>query len=150
MTGPSGARVILGVWQSPPAPLPYSDTAGPLRAWVQANAPVGQPVLVYDLDSTLNRVIDRLPPRPWSPVFSWILEGDSTSSQWIAGIETARPHIALVPVEFVRGFHPPIADNSRSEAFLRANYLEGPHFTVQKYPDSAPQEIVALQLSTPR
>ncbi len=150
MTGPSGARVLLGVWQSQPAPLPYSDTANSLRNWVQANSPAGQPVLVYDLDSTLYRVIDRLPPRPWSPVFSWILEGDSTSSQWVQGIETARPRIALVPSEFVRGIHPPIADAGRSEAFLRANYVEGPHFTLQKYPDSGPQEIVALQLSTPR
>lgn len=149
VTGPPGVRMLDAVWLAQPAPLPYSTTAGPLRAYVQAATPADQPVLVYDLDATLYRVVERRPPKPWSPLFPWILEGDSTTEQWIAGIETERPRIALVTPEFVAGRHLPLPDNGRSEAFLRANYVPGPHFMVQKYPGSGQQEIVALQLSGP-
>ncbi|HST04813.1 MAG TPA: glycosyltransferase family 39 protein [Chloroflexia bacterium] len=150
VTGPQGVRSLRDIWQSPAAPLPYSTTAGPLREWIQANTPSDQPILVYDLDSTLYRVVDRLPPRPWSPLYPWILEGDSTADQWLAGIEAAKPAIALVTPEFVAGRHLPLPDGGRSEAFLRANYTAGPHFTVQKYQNSPTQEIVALQLLGPR
>ena len=149
LTGPSGLRTLVGVWQAQPAPLPYSTTIAPLRNWVQSNTPADRPILVYDLDSTLYRVLERQPPKPWSPFFPWIMEGDSTAAQWVAGIETARPHIALVTPEFVAGRHLPIPDGGRSEDFLRANYVAGPVFTVEKYPGSGQQQIVGLQLTGP-
>jgi hypothetical protein len=149
VTGPPGVRAMAAIWRTQPAPLPYSTTAGSLRAWVQASTPVDQPILVYDLDPTLYRVVERHPPKPWSPLFPWILEGDSTIDQWLGGIEAERPRIALVTPEFVAGRHLPLPDGGRSEAFLRANYGPGPHFKVQKYPTSGQQEIVALQLSGP-
>ncbi len=149
LTGPSGLRTLAGVWRVQPAPLPYSSTIAPLRNWVQSNTPPDRPILVYDLDSTLYRVLERQPPKPWSPFFPWIMEGDSTAAQWVAGIETARPRIALVTPEFVAGRHLPIPDGGRSEEFLRANYVAGPVFTVEKYPGSGQQQIVALQLAGP-
>jgi hypothetical protein len=149
VTGPSGARTLAKVWQTEPAPLPYNATVGPLRDWIQARTPPGQPILVYDLDSTLYRVVEREPPRPWSPLYPWILEGDSTAAQWLAGIEAAHPRIALVTPEFVAGRHLPLPDDGRSEAYLREHYKEAARFTVQKYPDSGLQQIVALQLSSP-
>jgi hypothetical protein len=150
VTGPQGLRTLRDIWQNPAAPLPYSTTAGPLRDWIQANTQPDQPILVYDLDSTLYRVVGRFPPRPWSPLYPWILEGDSTAEQWFAGIEAVKPTIALVTPDFVAGRHLPLPDGGQSEAFLRANYTAGPHFTVQKYRDSPMQEIVALQLSGSR
>jgi hypothetical protein len=149
LTGPAGLRALVGAWQAPPAPLPYSTNITPLRNWVQSVVPADRPILVYDLDSTLYRVLDRQPPRPWSPFFPWIMEGDSTAAQWVAGIETVRPQIALVTPEFVAGRHLPIPDGGRSEALLRANYVAGPVFTVEKYPGSGQQQIVALQLAGP-
>ena len=133
LTGPSGVRAISAVWQSEPSTLPYSSTIEPLRHWIQSNITANRPILVYDLDSTLYRVLERMPPKPWSPFFPWILEGNSTADQWVEGIETARPPIALVTPEFVAGRHLPIPDGGRSEAFLRANYVAGPTFRVQKY-----------------
>jgi hypothetical protein len=149
VTGPSGERTLANVWRTEPAPLPYSATAGPLRSWIQAQTPPDRPILVYDLDSTLYRVVERKPPKPWSPLYPWILEGDSTSAQWLAGIEQAQPRIVLVTPEFVAGRHLPLPDGGRSEAYLRAHYKEAARFTVQKYPDSGPQQVVALQLSAP-
>ncbi|MEP6776795.1 MAG: hypothetical protein ABJA50_14465, partial [Chloroflexota bacterium] len=149
LTGPSGVRMLSAVWQAQPVPLPYSATVGPLHSWVQSNTPADQPILVYDLDSTLYRVLERQPPKPWSPFFPWIMQGDSTADQWVAGIETAHPRLALVTPEFVAGRHLPLPDGGRSEQFLRSNYLAGPIFTVEKYPGSGQQKIVVLQLSTP-
>lgn len=149
LTGPSGLRTLAGVWEAQPAPLPYSTTIAPLRDWVQTNSSADKPILVYDLDSTLYRVLERQPPKPWSPFFPWIMQGDSTAEQWVAGIETARPQIALVTPEFVAGRHLPIPDGGRSEDYLRTNYVAGPVFTVEKYPGSGQQQIVALQLAGP-
>jgi hypothetical protein len=149
LTGPSGVRALNAVWQSQPATLPFSSNIGPLRDWVQSRTPVDQPILVYDLDSTLYRVLERQPPKPWSPFFPWILEGDSTAKQWVEGIEIARPRIALVTPEFVAGRHLPIPDGGKSEDYLRANYVAGPVFTVQKYAESGEQNIVALELAGP-
>jgi len=94
-------------------------------------------------------LVDREPPRPWSPLYPGILEGDSTDAQWLAGIEQTRPRVALVTPEFVAGRHLPLPDNGLSEDFLRTHYKEAARFTVQKYPDSGPQQIVALLLSAP-
>ena len=147
LTGPSGVRALNAVWQSAPATLPYSSTISPLRDWVQSQTPADKAILVYDLDSTLYRVLERQPPKPWSPFFPWIMQGDSTAQQWAEGIETARPGIALVTPEFVAGRHLPIPDGGRSEAYLRANYVAGPVFTVEKYAGSGEQKIVALELA---
>ncbi|HMA35942.1 MAG TPA: hypothetical protein VKY74_15875 [Chloroflexia bacterium] len=149
LAGPPGGRALVAIWQAPAAPLPYSTTAGPLLAWVQGATSGDDPILVFDLDSTLYRVLARRPPRPWAPLFPWILEGASTAAQWSAGITTARPRLALVTPEFVAGRHLALGDGGRVEAWLRAQYVVGPHFTVQKYPDSGPQEIVGLRLTRP-
>ena len=144
LTVPFRGRSLFAVWRTASAPLPYSTTASPLRAWVQSITTPGEPIFIYDLDPTLYRVVEREPPRPWSPLFPWILEGDSTATEWADGVEAAHPRVALVTREFVAGRHLPIPDHGRTESYVRAHYAAGPHFSVQKYPGGSSQEIVAL------
>src|SRR5207237_825046 len=122
----------------------YSQTVGPLKSWVQSHTAPNMPVFVYDVDPTLYRVLEREPPRPWMPLFPWIMEGDSAQDQWLDGINAARPALAIVSAEFTGGRHLPLPDGGRSEVLLRQQYTPGPRFTIRKYSASPSQEVVVL------
>jgi hypothetical protein len=145
----TGLRAGRDFWRAGRAPLPYSGSIAPLQAWIAATTRPDEPILVYDLDPTLYRALDRAPPRPWTPLFPWIMEGDDTTEAWLAGLTAARPRVALVTPEFVAGRRLPLPDNGRADAFLRANYEPGPRFKVQKYAAAGTTEVVALRLRRP-
>ena len=147
--GREGFRWWRAVWREAPKPLPFSTTTAPLRTWVAQEVPATAPILVYDVDPALYRVVERLPPRPWTPLFPWILRGDTAEAQWIAGIQAAPPRLALVTTEFVAGRRLPLPGLAAVETILRGQYVAGPHFKVQKYPESSMQEIVGLIRAPP-
>jgi hypothetical protein len=148
--GREGFRNWRAVWQAAPSPLPYSTNITPLRAWVQQEVPAADdPILVYDLDPTLYRVVERLPPRPWTPFYPWILQGDSALAQWTAGVRAGAPRLALVTPQFVAGRRLPVPGLTDVERLLREHYVAGPHFKVQKYPDAGLQEVVGLIRTLP-
>ncbi len=127
--------------QGPPA-TPYVGTIAPLRKWVDAHAPPHAPILVLHLDSMLYRVLEREPPRPWTPQLPWILQANNTEARWWETVDSTHPKVAIVSAG---GWDAsPYPGFESGEARLRHDYHEAVRFQIVNYPHAPPVTVVCL------
>lgn len=142
LAGASGwVRMVQTYLYIGPASAPYAESIAPLRAWVSAHG-AGSPVFIYDLDPLLYRALAVEPPRPWAPQLPWILEAQDTRAALWAGVENARPPVALAPAGAWDAV--PLAGPEYGLPRLRRDYREGGRFLVTIYSQTPAVEIVGL------
>src|SRR5439155_14566020 len=117
-------------------------TAPPLRAWVDAHAPPGAPIVVQDLDSMLYRILEREPPRPWTPRLPWMLAVQDNAARWWAAVAQARAPVALVPASAWDQATQP--GTNSGAARLRNDYHEAARFQLVVYPLAPVVPVVGL------
>ena len=145
LVGVSGLAGAAGVWQvwfdygqlgTPQAP--YAESIAPLRTWVDAQAPAGDPIFVYGLDPLLYRVLEREPPKPFVPQLPWILAARDSEAELWRGVERVDPRVALAAAEWWEG-----APRSGIWPGM-ARYREGARFSLVSYRGARPIEVVGL------
>jgi hypothetical protein len=145
------ANAVVGVWiwaqvlyvdslVGGPA-TPYAATLAPLRAWVGSHA-TRNTIFIYGLDSTLYRVLEKQPPKPWIPQLSWIMQSHDSEARLWDGVEQASPEAALVAASAWDSF--PAPGPEPGPARLHRDYHEAARFQVASYPQSPSVGVVAL------
>ncbi len=124
-----------------PARAPYADSITPLREWVATHG-AGSPVFIYGLDPLLYRALEVIPPRPWAPQLPWILEAQPTEADLWAGVERARPLVALAPASAWDSS--PLAGPEYGVPRLRQEYREAGRFRIAIYKQSPAVNVVGL------
>ncbi|MGI8586547.1 MAG: hypothetical protein ACR2M0_02525 [Chloroflexia bacterium] len=143
VTGADQSAKALGYVSLSEAPsAPYAATLPGLRACVDAHAPPGTPIFLYGLDAMLYRVLEREPTRPWAPQLPWIMAAGDTQARWWAGMEAARPPVALVSGSGWDSSPGPSMDSG--EGRLRYHYRAVGRFAVAVYPGAPPYDVVCL------
>ena len=120
---------------------PYAATLAPLSAWVDTHA-THNTIFIYGLDSTLYRVLEEQPPKPWIPQLSWILQSHNSEERLWDGVEQVRPEAALVAASAWDSF--PTPGPEPGPARLHRDYHEAARFQVAPYPQSPSVGVVAL------
>jgi hypothetical protein len=120
---------------------PYTDITA-LRTWVDSKLPPGAPMLVLGLDSTIYRLLEREPPRPWIPEFRWIRAAHHSHARFWDGVLRTRPGVVLLTVS--RWESPDTFDPQGPDIMIPMQYHEAARFELRSYPLAPPFEVVAL------
>jgi hypothetical protein len=141
------ARMVGLNMRAGPARAPFEATVAGFGVWVDAHAPEARsPILIYDLNSLLYRVLEREPPRPFAPQLAWIMAARDTEARWQGGIEAAQPQAVLVPAAFwdeAGESKMPLVPGNVG-AWIRRYYHEDARFAIRDYTLSPPVTVVGL------
>lgn len=120
---------------------PYSDITA-LRTWVDSKVPSGAPILILGLDSTIYRLLEREPPRPWIPEFRWIRAAHDSHARFWGGVQRTRPGVVLLTAS--RWESSDTFDPLGPDIMIPMQYHEAARFELRSYPLAPPLEVVAL------